>query len=142
MCVHGIIIFIFRKACHIQTTIETYNLPPNFTTYAEQPIVKGKPIASPYLSEIISQSKINENKAINIKNIPIVPNVPLSKQLLKKNTNSQTERIIIAGKPASPPKSSQEATYYPQHHYLVQDYHSFPLSAYLSTVLSFFLHKT
>jgi len=60
-----------------KTVVKGVSLPPDFIAYAEK-----------------TQSKINENKAINIKNVSIVPNVPLSKKLTKN-------RIPIAEKPTN-----------------------------------------
>jgi len=73
-----------------KTIVRGISLPPNFNPYTEklEHEVKGKPIASPYISEI------NKSKAINIKNIPIVPNVPLLK-VISQN------RIITAKTHAS-----------------------------------------
>ena len=72
---------IITRTTPISTVItpKGLNLPPNFNPYVEklQYEVKGEPIASPYISEI------NKSKVINIKNIHIVPNVPLSKVISK-----------------------------------------------------------
>ena len=59
-----------------KTVVKGVSLPPDFIAYAEK-----------------TQSK---TKIIDIKNIPITPNVPLSQYLLKKNTSLQNERIPIA----------------------------------------------